>query len=162
MHHVAGDFLQIAQHLRPGAYDAIVSWLTILHIPDRSKLFRLSNEILKPGGVVYLEDFFALHPLSADEKKTLLEAVFCRYLPDLSTYKSDLESAGFTLVKVEDTTEDWKQYTRDRVANFANQKDAFVKLHGPDVFDRLMYFYSKVSDLYQGGNLGGVRIVAKK
>jgi len=41
VHHVCGDFLQIAQHLKANAYDGIASWLTVLHIADRKKLFSL-------------------------------------------------------------------------------------------------------------------------
>lgn len=29
IHHVAGDFLQIAQHLQLASYDYVVSWLTV-------------------------------------------------------------------------------------------------------------------------------------
>jgi hypothetical protein len=36
----AGDILQVGQHLRPESYDAIVSWLTVLHIPERAQLFK--------------------------------------------------------------------------------------------------------------------------
>jgi len=41
VYHMAGEFLQIAEHLRENAYSHIVSWLTILHIKDRAKLFEL-------------------------------------------------------------------------------------------------------------------------
>jgi cyclopropane fatty-acyl-phospholipid synthase-like methyltransferase len=139
-----------------------VSWLTILHITDRKKLFRSSNEILKTGGTIYLEDFYELHPMNDDEKRSLQEDVFCRYLPSLETYKNDIESNGFELVKVDEMTDDWKRYTAERLEKFDSLKDSFVKIHGQDVFDRLRYFYCKVSELFQGGNLGGVRIVAKK
>jgi hypothetical protein len=30
----------VGQHLRPDSYDAIVSWLTVLHIPERAQLFK--------------------------------------------------------------------------------------------------------------------------
>ncbi len=30
----------MGQHLRPDSYDAIVSWLTVLHIPERAQLFK--------------------------------------------------------------------------------------------------------------------------
>lgn len=162
VHHIASDFLQIASHLRGGFYDAIVSWLTVLHIPDRENLFRLSYEVLKPGGYFYAEDFFERGKLTAEEKRTLQEDVFCTYLPSLDKYKADLEKAGFTLVSVEDVTDDWTNYTRERVEKFDQNKAEFVRIHGEDIWTRLRYFYNQVRELYAAGNLGGVRIVAQK
>ena len=55
--HVAGDFLEVARFLRPGGYDAVLSWLTILHIADRPAGVRAGSELLTPGGVFYAADF---------------------------------------------------------------------------------------------------------
>ena len=32
---------EIAEHLEPASYDCIISWLTVLHIVDREKLFKM-------------------------------------------------------------------------------------------------------------------------
>jgi len=117
---------------------------------------------LKPGKYFYVEDFFERKPLKAEEKKTLEEDVFCTYLPDLETYKKQLTDAGFSIYKQEDLTDDWTDYTKARVTNFEANKAAFVRLHGEDTYKRLFYFYTKVRDLYAGGNLGGIRLIAQK
>jgi len=65
------------------------------------------------------------------------------------------------LRQVEDLTDEWREYTKQRVESFEKKRDSFVRLHGEDTYQRLLYFYTKVRDLFAGGNLGGVRIVAE-
>jgi len=67
VHHVAGDFLQIAQHLQRGAYSQVVSWLTILHIADRQSLFKRCYNLLRPGGTFFAADFVSLGSLTHEE-----------------------------------------------------------------------------------------------
>jgi len=162
--HLGGDFLQVGEHIQKNAYDFIVSWLTILHIKqnDRETLFNLCYSILKPGGIFYAEDFFEKGNLSTLEKTKLSDEVFCSYLPSQSTYTDDLEKAGFQAVHWEDLTEDWTNYTRSRVDFFETNRDQLISVHREDTYTRLKYFYTVVRDLYAGGNLGGVRVLAKK
>lgn len=162
VHHVAGDFLKLAQHLRPDSYDSIVSWLTVLHVQDRERLFKLSANLLKPNGFFYAEDFFELNPLTDAEKQRLAKDVFCPYVPNLEAYRKQIESSGLRVVEIVDLTEDWKAYTQERVSKFKLHKDSFSKLHGAAIFESLLYFYQTVADLYAAGNLGGLRIVAQK
>jgi len=162
--HLGGDFLQVGEHIQKNAYDFIVSWLTILHIkrPDRHTLFNLCYSLLKPGGMFYAEDFYEKGILTPSEKLKLSDEIYCSYLPSLSTYTSDLERAGFQVVKTEDLTQDWTDYTQSRVNSFETNKDHLLRVHREDTYSRLKYFYSVVRDLYAGGNLGGIRILAKK
>lgn len=162
VHHLAGDILQVGQHLRPDSYDAIVSWLTVLHIPERAQLFKTCYSLLKPGGVFYAEDFFEKATLTEEEKRRLADDVYCPYLPNEETYKRDLVQAGFEIVTFEDLTEDWRQYTTQRVAKWDADHDRLVQVHREDTFNRLRYFYNIVRELYAGGHLGGARILARK
>jgi len=162
VHHMAGDFLQIGQHLRTGEYDAIVSWLTVLHIPDRDTLFKLSYSLLKPGGIFFAEDFFELGTLTETEKQTLQRDVFCSYLPKFDTYKEHFQNAGFEIVAAEDITEEWKSFTRKRVEQFDANREDLINVHRQDTYNRLRYFYNVVKELYANGNLGGGRFIARK
>jgi hypothetical protein len=57
---VARVLLQVGPHLHPNVYDAVVSWLTVLHIDERPKLFKIAYSLLRPGGVWFAADFFQL------------------------------------------------------------------------------------------------------
>lgn len=52
--HVCGNILDGAAAEN---YDAVISFLCFLHIPERPKLFAACRAALKPGGVMYVEDF---------------------------------------------------------------------------------------------------------
>jgi hypothetical protein len=58
-------------------YDAVCSWLTVLHFPKAARLalFAQSLSLLSAGGAFYCEDFVALAPLTADEKRLLRNEV---------------------------------------------------------------------------------------
>jgi len=94
--------------------------------------------------------------------KILKEEVFCQNLTDMNTYKALLKNAGFEIVKVDDLTEDWKAHTAARVAHWERNKEQLLQLHREDTYTRLVFFYTKVRDLYQGGHLGGARFIARK
>eukprot|EP01112_Ceratiomyxa_fruticulosa_P010864 TRINITY_DN2895_c0_g1_i1.p1 TRINITY_DN2895_c0_g1~~TRINITY_DN2895_c0_g1_i1.p1 ORF type:complete len:581 (-),score=142.94 TRINITY_DN2895_c0_g1_i1:94-1836(-) len=162
VHHISGDFLQIGKHLQTSGYDHIVSWLTVLHIPQRKDLFQICYKLLNDGGYFYAEDFYEKNPLTPSEKKTLKEEVYCGYLPSLEKYLNDLKEAGFKIEKAEDLTADWTNYTKERVEKYVGNKDEIVKICGEDIFGRLSTFYGKIASLFQAGNLGGVKIIARK
>eukprot|EP01128_Nolandella_sp_AFSM9_P006304 TRINITY_DN3209_c0_g1_i2.p1 TRINITY_DN3209_c0_g1~~TRINITY_DN3209_c0_g1_i2.p1 ORF type:complete len:527 (-),score=101.08 TRINITY_DN3209_c0_g1_i2:40-1503(-) len=50
VHHLCGDILQLGQHLKSASFSSVVSWLTVLHIHDRPRLFKLCYDLLQPGG----------------------------------------------------------------------------------------------------------------
>jgi SAM-dependent methyltransferase len=68
--HIGGDFLKLAPHLQAN-FDAIVSFNTFLHIPARLRLFHLVRTLLKPGGLVFAEDFYKRR-FTAQHPSTLL------------------------------------------------------------------------------------------
>jgi cyclopropane fatty-acyl-phospholipid synthase-like methyltransferase len=51
--HVCADALEYP--LQESSFDAVVSWLAIAHIPDRSGLFKRLVGALRPGGGCYIE-----------------------------------------------------------------------------------------------------------
>jgi sarcosine/dimethylglycine N-methyltransferase len=163
VHHVAGDFLQISQHLATGGYDFIVSWLTVLHIADRAELFKNCYSLLRPGGVFFAADFFQNGRLTHEEWRTLRDDVGCpSMVGSLDAYSNELELAGFKVIKVEDMTSNWRGYTKDRSLQFATDHEALSDVLGEDVYLNLKRFYDIVAALYNGGNLGGLHVYAQK
>lgn len=163
--HLAANFLSAQPHLRINAYDAIVSWLTVLHIPERPQLLAGCRELLTSDqnrpGTFYAEDWYRKGEFTDAESSSLREDVFCTYLPTQDEYKKQLTEAGFGSVEFEDLTEDWKKYAAQRVSDMESKKSELVALHGGDIYERLHFFYVRVRDLFAGGSLGGARIVAK-
>jgi len=151
-----GDFLEGLP--LPAQYDAWLSLMVFLHIPDRTKLLRQCAQVLKPQGRFYIEDYYQHQPLSPTEMELLETAAACPYLPTRSEYVQQLESTGFTDIQFCDVTEVWRQWVLQRLHQFQARQDIYLQRHGADMVNSYLYFYQAVVDLFQGGNLGGARI----
>jgi cyclopropane fatty-acyl-phospholipid synthase-like methyltransferase len=90
-------------------YDAIVSWLTVLHIADKTSFFRQCYSLLRPGGRVFIADFFEVKTLSPTEWTVLKDEVSCGTLfNSVRAYTNALEAAGFKVKSATDVTESWR------------------------------------------------------
>ncbi len=158
--HRQGDILEGAP--APGGFDALFAWLVFLHIPERGRLYRRCREALRPGGAMYVEDYFELGTLTGAERETLAGKVYCRGLPRLDELRRDLAGAGFAEVEIEDVTAFWTEHVADRARSWRAGRERETALHGEEVFAGLDDFYSSIAGLFQGGNLGGMRLVARR
>lgn len=137
-------------------FDHIVSLLCITHIPEsaRPALFLQAARFLKPGGTLYIEDFYDKSrpgsSLTANEVEKLHSVMACPYLPSSSALIADVQSAGFDRVDFDDVSEKWTAFVRARAEKYrASEK--------PDA--ELRRFYDVVAEML-GGNVGGVRLTA--
>lgn len=96
------------------AYGAIVSWLTLLHIPQRAQLIAQCLDLLEPGGVFFCEDFYQREMFTEGERKVLQDEVAAFNVMDLLTYKTAFYSAGFVVEKAEELSDDWMEFTKQR------------------------------------------------
>jgi SAM-dependent methyltransferase len=72
--------------INSGKFDHAYSMLVILHIENRSAVFSSLKHHLKPGGDLYIEDFYAKGELSEQDKEQLAGPVACPYVPSKSRY----------------------------------------------------------------------------
>lgn len=156
--HQCGDILDTP--LPSQSFDALVSWLTVLHIPDRDALFSRCHEAIKTGGQIYIEDFCAQQVLSREVKDQLAEDVFCHYLPTSAQYEQDLLDAGFVSIEMENMSPDWTKFVSMRLAKFQAGADEFVARHGEPTYRALHHFYRSIVRLFDSGAIGGLRIQA--
>lgn len=168
VHIVAGDFLDESLTFplsEDKLFDAAVSWLVVLHIPlqDRSALFSRVFQLLKPGGQMYIEDFFLLNTFTDEERRSIQENVYVPNgnLPRKDEYIATLSGVGFE-VTFEDSTAEWTGFTRDRLDTFRAAKSEHLKVYTQETYDSLDLFYSAVVALFEGSNLGGAKITIRK
>lgn len=156
--HVCGNILDgaVAEN-----YDAIISFLCFLHIPDRVRLFSACRAALKPGGVMYIEDFATLRTHSADEAEALKVKVQCPAIPYPHDYELQLGEANFPDVTMDDVTDSWKDFTASRLAMFRVQRARNIEVHGQAIVDGLDDFYGAVAHLFQAGAIAGLKIIAR-
>jgi cyclopropane fatty-acyl-phospholipid synthase-like methyltransferase len=171
--HVQGDILHIDLNTLgqgSGSYHGIVSWLTFLHISDKKRLFERCHAMLRRRqaddddkcSAMVIDDFFQKHPFTAEELLSLQRDVYCYDLPTKDAYTQVLQAAGFTDIQWLDLTADWAAFCDQRLQQFKANKSQFIDLHSAATYDKLLEFYTAVATLFNEGNLGGVRIVARK
>ena len=158
--HVCGDILSGV--LDGVGFDALVSMLVFLHIPDRAQLLACCRAALRPGAGIFVEDYVKLAEPSAAEWQALGEKVYCRYLPSRADYEAQLAAAGFEAVEMIDMTASWSAFVAERLAAFRADRARQEALHGQTLVAALDDFYSTVDGLFAGGNLGGVRVIARR
>ncbi len=158
--HRCGDVL--AQDLTGGGYDAVVSWLCFYHIPDRAGLLRQCMTALRPGGTLYVEDLFSIGAFSAAEAPLVSNMLFGNYLPSRETYETELASAGLRDISFNDMTAAWTPFVNARRDAYLENRATNLAVHGAEITDGMEAFYDAVAALFNGGNLGGARVVARK
>ena len=158
VHHVCGDILEAPFDTR--SFDALVSHLVFLHIPDRLRLFAACRAALRSGGRIYAEDFIKRREPTAEQWAALGEKVYCSYLPTLPDYTAQLEEAGFTDIAAEDLSDSWTAFTAERLEAFRAARERHIEVHGTDITDGLENFYATIAGLYAESVLGGLRVVA--
>lgn len=144
-----------------GDYDAIISMLCFLHIPDRARLLSVCRSALRQGGVLYVEDYGLHRVATVEEKRALAIKVQCPYAPSITDYRSQLQKAGFADVVINDVTEDWSAFTSTRAAAYHNARTRHVALHGEELVSGLDDFYATVAGLFASGLIAGLKIVAR-
>jgi SAM-dependent methyltransferase len=101
-----------ALEFQEDSFDVIISNCVINLAPDKDKVFREANRVLKPGGKMFVSDIVLLQDLSAEmkkDKKLLAGCVAGALLKD--DYIGKLEKAGFAVeILSEDTGISKKQY----------------------------------------------------
>jgi len=158
--HLCGDILDFSG--RRYNFDVLVSWLSFLHIPNRSSLLKKCYHILKPDGKLFIEDFYKCDEFDEEEINILSEDVYCAYLPTSEEYRKQLIENGFTEIELIDKTDCWKNFVKERIEKFIENRNHQINVHDIEIVEELEDFYEKIFRLFEGGNLGGLRIIAKK
>ena len=156
--HVWGDALTAA--LPEATFDAVVSWLTLLHIPERPRLLAQLARMLRRGGQCYIEDLYQRAPFASD-LHDVHQTIFGVTLTSIADYVRDLHEAGFTGITATDLSDDWAAFCGARMAAWQADRPRHVRVHGEPIYTQLDTYYAVVLRLFDSGSLGGVRVVAR-
>jgi len=158
--HACGDFLSYPWN--DSKFDCIVSWLAIFHIPDRQKLLQISSGLLPTDGFFFTEDMYCRQQMTDAEAEELEKGMYTGYMPDLDTYKSDFQRAGFEILRCDEMSDNWTAFTTDRLNDYRCSRERHVRVHDESTFLAMEDFYELVNRHFRSGKLGGVRLLARK
>lgn len=157
--HVCADALTYP--LADASFDAWVSWLAILHIPDRPRLLARLRRALRPGGRCHIEDLCRRATFTPRDLNDVRQIVHGNVVTTIADYKADLEAAGFIDVEATDLAPDWAPYAAERLTAWKAGHAAYARVHGEAAYAAQDLFYTVIARLYDSGSLGGVRLQAK-
>jgi cyclopropane fatty-acyl-phospholipid synthase-like methyltransferase len=157
--HICGNALTCP--LPDSAFDAAVSWLAILHVPDRPRLLSRIAKALRPGGAIFIEDLCMRAPFNASDQRDLREVVSGIVVTSIADYARELAGAGLADVVATDLTSDWAPYAAERLAAWRSNHDEYARIHGEGAYSAQERFYAVIAHLYDSGSLGGVRLMAR-
>jgi cyclopropane fatty-acyl-phospholipid synthase-like methyltransferase len=158
--HVCADVLEYSS--TDHQFDVIVSWLAFFHIEQRELLLSRCHGWLKQSGRIFVEDLYARGKFTPKEQRDLEIMLFSRYLPDREAYEHDFRVAGFSDLQIDDMSDDWQRFTRDRHIAYCRDRERHEKIHDKPVVEGLESFYAAVNRLFSRGSLGGIRLVGHK
>jgi hypothetical protein len=82
-------------------------------------------------------------------------------LPTVAEYETQLRDAGFENIRITDVTHEWRAFTAERLQQFRAARARNVAVHGVEIVDGLDDFYATIVQLFEGGAVGGVTILAR-
>lgn len=159
--HVHGDATKPLPELEGRTFTHVISFLCLLHIPDKHAILKAAYDALEPGGSLLVEDFYDL-ALTKEEKHRLEIDVFAFDLPSRESYETAMADVGFQVKSWTDLTDSWTAFTRERAIAYAADEERHVRVNGVATFETQKYFVESVAALFATGHLGGVKYIASK
>jgi sarcosine/dimethylglycine N-methyltransferase len=145
--HVRGDALTAP--LPERAFDAVVSWLAIHHIPRRPQLMERLARALTSSGRLYIEDLVQRAPFSPDDAAAVRRTLYGVTITSADSFAADVAAAGFREMEIVDMTPSWAPFCRKRADAFTANRERHVRVHGEEIAARLE-------------GLGGIRLAAQR
>ncbi|MCB1686838.1 MAG: methyltransferase domain-containing protein [Halioglobus sp.] len=125
------------------SFDNMICVEAIFHFVTRTEFLKSVLRMLKPGGSIVFSDML----MTWDGEERRPRRTTENFIPDLDSYRSALESIGFSTVTVEDITEQsWRRHYRHATGYFHEQFLA-GKITRDELSQRLHETYERVPDL---------------
>jgi cyclopropane fatty-acyl-phospholipid synthase-like methyltransferase len=156
--HICGDALTYP--IADGAFDAVVSWLTVHHIPNRPRLCARLAKALRSGGQCYIEDLYMRAPFSENDLVDVRTVLIGNSVTNLGDFEDDLRGNGFVQIDATDLTGETKPFVTARLDAWQKDSDRHIRDLGKDAYDAMENFYVVVARLFKEESLGCVRLVA--
>ena len=158
--HLNGNFLDsVVAH---GQFDAVVSWLVFLHIPERERLYQGCFEALRPGGRLWIEDFFERAPVHGPGSPRPRRQALLPLPAEPGSIRR-----GFAPGRLRGSGARGPQRAMGSVRRRAHRRlpgiaKRQIELHGQAVFEGLADFYTTVTRLFESTRFGGIRVSARR
>jgi cyclopropane fatty-acyl-phospholipid synthase-like methyltransferase len=145
-----------------GAFDAVVSNDAMCHIGQRGPVLRDWYRVLRPGGRALFTDAMVLTGIVSHEELAIRSSIgFYLFVPPGENERL-LAEAGFTVLRVQDVTDNAAEVSRRWQEARAQHREALVAREGQANFDGLQRFLRCVNVLSVERRLSRYAYLAEK
>lgn len=145
-----------------GAFDVVISQEAFCHIPDKDTLVAQCCRVLKPGGRIAFTDIIVTDNTSEQTRTRLQQEMTFQELASVQSYRHALEREGCSVLQYHDLSDEWRVILADRLVMYRGLKDQTVDRFGEAHFAKWDNAYSFFVGLYETGELGGGRFLARR
>ncbi len=151
---IHGDIMEL--EFDPGSFDVIYSRDTLLHIKDKEAVFKRMYSWLKPGGHFLISDYCVGDKELSEATKQYIEQRNY-YLTTVSSYRQQLEKAGFHGVKGESRNKLFLDILNRELSAFKSNKEHFLKKFSQEDYQDLVNGWtSKIQRVESGEQIWAV------
>ena len=118
--------------------------------------------VLKPGGRMAFTDVLTTDRTSEETRARLQREMTFQELGSSESYRRALERERCVVVETHDVSDEWRVILADRLAMYRSLKDQTVGRYGEAHFDKWDAAYGFFVGLYETGELGGGRFLARR
>lgn len=145
-----------------GTFDIVISQEAFCHIPDKDRLVSQCARVLKPGGRIAFTDILVTDSTHQETRARLQREMTFQELGSVRSYRHALECEGCSVLEHHDVSDEWRVILADRLAMYRSLKDQTVDRFGEAHFVKWDNAYSFFVGLYETGELGGGRFLARR
>ncbi|MEM7426023.1 MAG: methyltransferase domain-containing protein [Pseudomonadota bacterium] len=143
-----------------GSFDVVISQEGFCHIPNKDRLVAECVRMLKPDGRLAFTDILATEKTGQETRDRLLRDMNFPELVSVDDYRAKLDREG-CVVEEQSLDDEWRTILSERLAMYRGLKDQTVSQFGADHFAKWDRAYSFFVGLYETGELGGGRFLAR-
>jgi sarcosine/dimethylglycine N-methyltransferase len=143
-------------------FDVLVSQEAFCHVPQKDQLIAECVRVLKPGERMAFTDIL-ITDKTCDETKARLERELTFQEPaSMDSYCQAFEREGCTSIEATDVSDHWRIILVERLEMFRSLKDQTIERFGEAHFLKWDDAYQFFVSLYETGELGGGRFLARR
>ena len=152
----------MAMPFADGTFDVAVSQEAFVHVPDKARVIRECARVVRAGGRIAFTDIVQRDTLDDTQLTRLRKEMAYPSVETVEGYRLLLQESSWEDIQVEDLSDEWARILVARLAMYRSLRMSTVEKFGEARGESWDRAYSFFVGLYETGQLGGVRVVARR